>query len=430
VVSARSAERLRVHCGRLAQALRRDRPHLTDVAWTLQTGREAFEHRAAVWAEHLDEAVDALEVLATGGSPEQPCWTGAVPAGSTPQPVITHPDADRRTWEQWAQAWTAGAAVEWATAWPDDRPPLAELPAYPFSPDRYWLPEEHTHTPPSGSQPFTVRLTPGDAVLADHVVQDVPVLPGAAQLELAREAAARSRPDERVAALTDVVWVRPAAGAEQRIRVDLTAGPDHAGFVVRDAEGTKFSQGRVLFGDATGDTAPVDLAAVLARCDKRRDGTSAYRAFEAAGLHYGPLYRAVQNLHSGAGEAVAELHLADAGQWVMHPGLLDAAFQSVTGLLPDGVPGDPAPLHVPFAVRRVEVLGPLPVHCFAIATWSGGRRPDDGTAAFDITVTDPDGRRLIVVHGLTLRRFRPYGSSSSGPPRLCRPGTARSDTWW
>ncbi|MBM0278823.1 hypothetical protein JM949_27765, partial [Micromonospora sp. STR1s_6] len=144
VVSARTAERLIAHCGRLAEALRANRPHLADVAWTLQTGREAFEHRAAIWAEDLDEAIEALTA---------PHWTGRVPTGSRPARVATRPGADRQTWERWAREWTAGADADWTAAWPAAHPPLAELPAYPFSPDRYWIPERYTHTPPSGDSP-------------------------------------------------------------------------------------------------------------------------------------------------------------------------------------------------------------------------------------------------------------------------------------
>ncbi|MGC4746935.1 SDR family NAD(P)-dependent oxidoreductase [Micromonospora sp. DT201] len=137
VVSARNVERLRVQCGRVAQALQRDRPHLADVAWTLQTGREAFAHRAAVWAEDLDEAVSALQAIAAGRAPDG-VWTGSVPDGAEPKRLSVSPGDDPRTW---AQAWTAGAVVDWPAAWPAPHPPLAELPSYPFSPDSYPLPD-------------------------------------------------------------------------------------------------------------------------------------------------------------------------------------------------------------------------------------------------------------------------------------------------
>ncbi|MDG4810843.1 SDR family NAD(P)-dependent oxidoreductase [Micromonospora sp. WMMD1120] len=160
VVSARTAERLTAHCGRLAEALRASRPHLADVAWTLQTGREAFAHRAAIWAETLDEAVAALDVLADGREPDGG-WTGSVPDGAEPERVSVRPGDDPR---RWAPAWAGGADVDWAPAWPTPHPPLAELPSYPFRPDRYPLPDGF------GSRPDTPVQTAPSAGTAQPPV--------------------------------------------------------------------------------------------------------------------------------------------------------------------------------------------------------------------------------------------------------------------
>ncbi|MGW2162063.1 type I polyketide synthase [Nonomuraea sp. NPDC001699] len=63
LVSGRSAEALRAQAGRLASFLD-DGMDLADVAFSLATTRSAFEHRAAVMATELPEAVAALRELA------------------------------------------------------------------------------------------------------------------------------------------------------------------------------------------------------------------------------------------------------------------------------------------------------------------------------------------------------------------------------
>ncbi|WP_309232466.1 CurL C-terminal domain-containing protein, partial [Micromonospora tarensis] len=127
VVSARTAERLRVHCGRLAQALQRDRPHLADVAWTLQTGREAFAHRAAIWAENLEEAICALDALAAGRKPDG-VWTGRVADVIELERVTTSPGDDLRRWRR------PGPTGPSSTGRPPGPPrtrPWPTLPSYP-----------------------------------------------------------------------------------------------------------------------------------------------------------------------------------------------------------------------------------------------------------------------------------------------------------
>jgi acyl transferase domain-containing protein/acyl carrier protein len=64
VLSARTASALDAAAARLADRLEEDPDlELADVAWTLQTGRKAFEHRRIVVARGREEAMDAVKAL-------------------------------------------------------------------------------------------------------------------------------------------------------------------------------------------------------------------------------------------------------------------------------------------------------------------------------------------------------------------------------
>ncbi|MFG2267366.1 amino acid adenylation domain-containing protein [Streptomyces sp. NPDC048720] len=167
VLSARDAGRLAVQARRLAGHLRAEDTGVTpaQVAWTLQTGREAMAHRLAVLFHDLPELCARLDEFAAGGAPAG-SWTGAVdprrPAAAEPLPA--DPAA-------YATAWTGGQRVDWAALHPAGRPARVALPGYPFDGDRVWLAAADAELAALGAG----RDTPGDgrsAPGADHDASD------------------------------------------------------------------------------------------------------------------------------------------------------------------------------------------------------------------------------------------------------------------
>ncbi|MFF0854551.1 amino acid adenylation domain-containing protein [Streptomyces sp. NPDC003280] len=162
VLSARDAGRLRAQARRLAGHLRAETGGATpqQVAWTLQTGREAMAHRFAVLFEELPELAVKLEEFAAGGSPAG-SWTGVVDP-RRPAPG-TEPSADPAAL---AAAWTRGESVDWTALHPAGSPGRVALPGYPFDGDRVWLAAADaelaalTGRPADGGMLLTRRWTP------------------------------------------------------------------------------------------------------------------------------------------------------------------------------------------------------------------------------------------------------------------------------
>ncbi|WP_329586161.1 amino acid adenylation domain-containing protein [Kitasatospora sp. NBC_01250] len=135
VLSAKDARHLTAQARRLAAHLRAEGAQAApaEVAWTLQSGREAMAHRLAVLFHDLPELAARLEESAAGGQPAG-SWTGVVDprrpaAGEAP---AAEPAAC-------AEAWTAGRSVDWSALHPGTRPRRVPLPGYPFEGDRVWL---------------------------------------------------------------------------------------------------------------------------------------------------------------------------------------------------------------------------------------------------------------------------------------------------
>lgn len=156
LLSARDVSRLPLMAGNLLAAI--ERLQLRDdalprLAYTLQVGREAMEHRAATVVASLDELKDRLHRLAT--SADDPHWLrGSASQGKDTQALYRDEDAqallhtwlDKANLPALARVWVMGVAPPWERlygayqgfAQPPRRLPL---PAYPFKTERYWLAE-------------------------------------------------------------------------------------------------------------------------------------------------------------------------------------------------------------------------------------------------------------------------------------------------
>ncbi|MGY0064532.1 amino acid adenylation domain-containing protein [Streptomyces sp. LZ34] len=143
---------------------------LSDVAHTLQTGREAMEVRLAVLTADPAEARDLLHAYAVGDAAPG-VVTGRVPAG--------RPAADDRQRLERAQrdrdlrgvaeCWVRGAEVDWDRLRPNGPARRVGLPTYPFSRQSYWLPrppEQPRHPVGSADAEGALPAPTADAALA------------------------------------------------------------------------------------------------------------------------------------------------------------------------------------------------------------------------------------------------------------------------
>ncbi|PKA71716.1 polyketide synthase PksJ/polyketide synthase PksN [Pseudomonas baetica] len=156
LLSARDASRLPLMAGNLLAAIERlqlSDDALPSLAYTLQVGREAMEHRAATVVGDLEQLKERLHSLAA--SAVDPHWQrGVASQGKDTQDLYRDEDA-RQLLQTWldkanlavlARVWVLGVAAPWAQLYGPgqgfERPPRRlPLPTYPFKTERYWLAE-------------------------------------------------------------------------------------------------------------------------------------------------------------------------------------------------------------------------------------------------------------------------------------------------
>ncbi|MFJ1991456.1 SDR family NAD(P)-dependent oxidoreductase [Streptomyces asiaticus] len=379
-----------------------------------------------------------------------------VPAATVPTLRRDHGDLAQLV-RSLAQAFTAGADVDWTTLFPTDPAPrTVPLPTYAFQRERYWL----EATPGRGGDPtdlglvsadhpllgaaveladgsshlLTGRLTAGggEGWLGEHVVAGARLVPGAAQVEWALRAADEAGCGTVEELALQVPLVLPDTGG-LRVQVLVGEAADDGRRDVRvysrpdrDAETTAdpvWVCHAVGVLGPHGEPAPQPAGAWPPPSAEPVDMDGFYERAEAAGYGYGPAFQGVRKLWRDGADVLAEVALPEAAGdragFGIHPALLDAALHPASLLDRTdqtdrtdrpGQPGRPEERHDDGQVW-------LPFAWNGVALWAAGattvrvrlsphEQGADGERALRIAVADAVGDPVLTVDSLVLRPAR------------------------
>ena len=157
-ISARSDEQLGVYAKNILSywenRLAAESDHrvlqtlLADLAFTLQIGRESFEHRAIFLVDDALLLKDRLTQFVSGEERITDCYRGTVRRLKTPdrsilEPAGQNPETDSGRsiddLRRFADRWVNGRTVDWTALHQKYRPKKISLPTYPFVRERYWI---------------------------------------------------------------------------------------------------------------------------------------------------------------------------------------------------------------------------------------------------------------------------------------------------
>ncbi|MGW1058238.1 amino acid adenylation domain-containing protein [Micromonospora rubida] len=338
----------------------------------------------------------------------------------------------RRLLTSVAEVHVAGRAMDLTAHLDAHRPRPVDLPTYAFQRRRFWMPPgaggaagagghgpdgmthpllaaAHDHPEREGAQ-FTGRLSLATHPwLADHAVDGVVLLPGAAMAELA--AFVGQQVGHPV--VTDLVLceplVVPERGAvglqvvvsdgsadEREVRVYSRAESsaplaDPRPAWTRHAEGTLGASPAPAGSDADAGAWPPPGAEPV-------DVSDGYDRLARRGYRYGPAFRGLRAVWRRGTELYAEVALPDgvaSDGFTLHPALLDAALHALEYVDPDREV-TPDQVRLPFAWANVRL------HAVG-ATTLRVRVTTTGTDTYTLALTDPAGQPVCEVGSLALR---------------------------
>ncbi|MGY0063229.1 SDR family NAD(P)-dependent oxidoreductase [Streptomyces sp. LZ34] len=332
-----------------------------------------------------------------------------------------------------AHAHTAGLEVDWRPWFAADRAPrTVELPTYPFQRRRYWIPFSGKGTGdvsaaglravehpllaaavslPDGGMVLTGRLpATGDGWLADHVVGGTALLPGAALVEWALQAAHEAGCAAVEELALRIPLVLPASGAlrirvavgpaddEGRRTVDVHSRPDELDTEAPDGW-VCHAMGTLAPEDREHPAAPPDIPAAPwpPQAAEPLDVADFYERAADGGYGYGPAFRGLTAAWRDGADLLAEIALPEAAgegpdRFGIHPALLDAALH------PTLLTGD--------ASQDGQVW--LPFAWSGVSLWAtGARRVRVRVSPLDngrrISLTDETGAPVLDAESVSVR---------------------------
>ncbi|ACU62721.1 SDR family NAD(P)-dependent oxidoreductase [Chitinophaga pinensis] len=152
VLSARTTAQLQEKVRDLLQFIDSEgqSAELADIAYTLQTGREEMEQRAAFVCSSADTLRQTLAGYLQSDGQAAGIYRGQVKKGQSSTVTFTNDEDFRDTLTTWiskgkldklAELWTGGLEIDWSLLYEEGMPRRISLPVYPFARERYWFPE-------------------------------------------------------------------------------------------------------------------------------------------------------------------------------------------------------------------------------------------------------------------------------------------------
>ncbi len=349
-----------------------------------------------------------------------------------------------------ARLYELGYAIGWSGLYPAAGRQIP-LPTYPWQHKRFWpadtvkrsttrtsgakrarahpLLAEHFQAANSGAHCWQTDLDPGSLpYLTDHRVRGAMVFPAAAYVEMALAASAETV-GEGSHTLEEIVFSKAlfiSDSAPQTVQLvisDEKSGGADFQFLSRQGSEWLLHATGTIRRDTAG-TPRRSLEDVRGRCVESVDVAEYYKALRTQGLEYGASFQGAQQIWRRDGEAVGRLQLAaaaarNAGEYRVHPALLDAGFQLMAAALPrdqtDAADGD---IYLPVGLASVRSYarpspgGDVWGHLIAQAA------PESAADALvgDLFLMDGDGQVLLEARGLRLQRVKSARSASADDP--------------
>lgn len=383
------------------------------LAYTLQCGRNQFEHRVAVVATNtaaLSLNLDNFLKQHNGGNESENnlCFAGQVKSSDQ---NLNEFDCNTLSPSDLAVAWVKGKHISWSKFWTS--PPIPEsTPLYPFSKDKHWISSATSENEIKSKDTFTQIITGQEYFLRDHIISGELVLPASAYIDFCCTKA-RNNGLFKQLEFHNLNWSTPFTlednSVTKSIKCNLRKNNDGLELTFNSQKDAKEDIHfrclcrPITFTEPRRDT----LETVRARCTTEAPAEKFYPALAALGINYGITFRCLKAAWLGQNEALTELQFCAEGRdneplSELDPAMLDGVLQSAffSSFVADE---QIKSTFIPFSGKSLRVFSALPERIFVHTQRQTNLSP--GMEVFDFSVFSPTGELLIEIDDFAFRQY-------------------------
>ena len=306
-----------------------------------------------------------------------------------------------------------GLLPNWQKFYPDGGQ-FVRLPLYPWQREHYWLESEaslfdrlgddndhpllgHRQNTPLSTwqQPLNSQYLPW---LTDHQVQSLVVLPGAAYIECALQI--QLLVNAATSCVIENIAFQRALVIDELDEPVLRSEYDSNTRQFRIYSSAHNSKHWLLNAQGFLSTLPptprkaISLDTLRSQCQKPIAVEVLYARLANRNLHYGKAFRPTQQVFRGENQILVKIQAqTPVTSYALHPTVLDAAFQSLIGI----VDAEDDRSFIPVALGRMDFYQPPGENLWA---YSQIKQRTENTITADICLCDDNGELLVVINDL------------------------------
>lgn len=396
---------------------------ISDVAYTLQVGRQPMEFRSVFITDSIADFLIKLKnskglVNSNAISAKEKEQFKTFLSNGAGEAYIKYA-TEHNEYQSLANLWAMGVTVDWNKLYDNDqeKPQRISLPTYAFEKDRYWLksntiiesnlgiqkihPLLHQRVNVGeGSQKFSSIYLGEEHFFRDHIFRNEKILPGVAYLELAKTAGEKCV-EKSITQFKNVLWLQPIWHQGKTVKIEteiIKRGENLQYSVYSTIEGTSISdnekhihsQGELTSIDAS---TPIkhDIEKIKKSLSKSISRDTFYKKYQEIGLELGASFKGVQHLWYDSSEALSKIELPKGEGYALTPGIMDSALQTCIGInLEKEVTG----LLFPFSVEQIDICQPLEENIWSYVRKSKNNKSNE-VINYDVDICNQNGEVLI-----------------------------------
>ncbi|KIA95297.1 hypothetical protein OA93_18580 [Flavobacterium sp. KMS] len=400
---------------------------LNSLAYTFQVGRTAMEERFACVAQNkeelllklknflnLDREKSSVSGFYTNNIRVQENTTIKGISGKLfVESAIKHAEL-----ETVAELWTQGVKIDWELFYNQTIKKI-KIPSYPFERDRYWIEETeiesqktskihpliHQNASTLNEQRFVSDFNGTEYFIKEHIVNGSGLFPGAAYIEMAREAGEISTNTE-INELYDLTWQEPLRDKENwpqlNTVISKTASSEYQYqiFSTHNEKKVIHSSGKLRKILANTELSErLDVEKIRTELSLSKNKKEIYEHFNDLGFDYGKNFQGIENIKYSRDKALVELTFKKQDQFVLEPGMLDSIFQCTIGL---SLEGKTNIIYVPYSIQRLSIYKDLPLKAWCLVELVATKSNAAGIRKYNMVLVNSLGETILKLDEFTL----------------------------